>query len=52
MGLSVAKQLAKKGANIAIVARDQKKLGAAVDSISVRLCDRKESLANGRIHRN
>jgi 3-dehydrosphinganine reductase len=46
MGLSVAKQLAKKGANLAIVARDQKKLEAAVDSITVRLHVRTEDLAN------
>lgn len=36
MGLGLAKLLAKKGANIVIVARNQKKLDAALQQISVR----------------
>jgi short-subunit dehydrogenase len=36
MGLSIARMLAQKGANIIIVARDQKKLDAAVKEASVR----------------
>lgn len=36
MGRAVAKILAEKGANVVIVARDQKKLNAAKDYISVR----------------
>lgn len=35
MGLSVAKILAAKGANVAIVARDQTKLARAVAEIEV-----------------
>lgn len=37
MGKSLAKQLAKKGANVVIVARDVKKLEAALEEIKVRL---------------
>jgi 3-dehydrosphinganine reductase len=46
MGLSVAKQLAEKGANVAIVARDQQKLQKAVDLISVRACTQQGRFAN------
>lgn len=35
MGLSVAKLLARKGANVAVVARDQGKLNRAVEEIQV-----------------
>lgn len=37
MGRGVGKLLAQKGANIAIVARDQKKLDAALEYIKVGL---------------
>ena len=38
MGLGLAKLLAKKGANVVIVARDVQKLKAALVTISVSLC--------------
>lgn len=37
MGLSVAKILAQKGANVAIIARDRAKLAHALTELEVRL---------------
>lgn len=40
MGLSVAKILAQKGANVAIIARDRVKLTHALTELEVRLSSR------------